>query len=128
MAEATIVVATTGAPGLISPQLVRKGQVILALSNPNAEIRPEDALAAGAAFAADGKVVNNALAFPGIFRGALDARVCRITDEMKIAAAGAIAARASEGELVPDILDRSVHQAVARAVTDAGQDPGAPSR
>ena len=127
MAEATIVVATTGASGLISPQLIRKGQVILALSNPNAEIRPEDALAAGAAFAADGKVVNNALAFPGIFRGALDARVCRITDEMKIAAAGAIAARASEGELVPDILDRSVHQGVARAVADAGQDPGAPS-
>ena len=119
MAEATIVVATTGAPGLIAPSLVRKGQVILALSNPNAEIRPEEALAAGAAFAADGKVVNNALAFPGIFRGALDARVRRITDEMKIAAARAIAARAPEGELVPEILDRSVHRAVAQAVVEA---------
>jgi malate dehydrogenase (oxaloacetate-decarboxylating) len=123
MGEATIVVATTGAPGLILPHLVRRGQVILALSNPNAEIRPEEAVAAGAAFAADGKVVNNALAFPGIFRGALDARVHRITDEMKIAAARAIAARAPEGELVPDILDRSVHHEVAQAVGKAATDP-----
>ncbi|MBI2116503.1 MAG: NAD-dependent malic enzyme [candidate division NC10 bacterium] len=116
MARATIVVATTGAPGLIRSSMIRKGQVILALSNPNAEIRPEEALAAGAAFAVDGKMVNNALAFPGIFRGALDARVRRITDAMKVAAAEAIAAQAPEGELVPEILDRSVHQAVARAV------------
>jgi len=118
-ARATIVVATTGAPGLIKATMVRKGQVILALSNPNAEIKPEEALAAGAAFAADGKVVNNALAFPGIFRGALDARARRITDAMKIAAAEAIAEQAPEGELVPEILDRSVHQAVALAVAGA---------
>ncbi len=119
MGRATIVVATTGAPGLIRSSMIRKGQVILALSNPNAEIRPEEALAAGAAFAVDGKMVNNALAFPGIFRGALDARVRRITDAMKVAAAEAIAAQAPEGELVPEILDRSVHQAVARAVAQA---------
>jgi len=122
MGGATIVVATTGSPGLISADLVRKGQVILALSNPHAEIRPEDALAAGAAFAVDGKLVNNALAFPGIFRGALDARARRITDEMKVAAASAIAARAPEGELVPEILDRSVHRDVARAVAEAARD------
>ncbi len=119
MAQATIVVATTGAPGLIKPAMVRAGQVILALSNPNAEIRPEDALAAGASFAVDGKVVNNALAFPGIFRGALDARAPRITDAMKIAAAEALTARSPEGELVPEILDRSVHAAVAQAVAHA---------
>jgi malate dehydrogenase (oxaloacetate-decarboxylating) len=119
MSRATIVVATSGAPGLIKPTMIRKGQVILALSNPNAEIKPEDALNAGAAFAADGKVVNNALAFPGIFRGALDARARRITDPMKIAAAKAIAEQAPEGELVPEILDRSVHQAVALAVARA---------
>ncbi len=119
MDHATIVVATTGAPGLIKPAMIRKGQVILALSNPNAEIQPEQALAAGAAFAADGKMVNNALAFPGIFRGALDSRARRITDAMKVAAAEAIAAQAPEGELVPDILDRSVHQAVAQAVARA---------
>lgn len=121
MARATIVVATTGAPGLIKPAMIRKGQVILALSNPNAEIRPEDALAAGAAFAVDGKMVNNALAFPGIYRGALDARARRITGAMKVAAAEAIAGRAPEGELVPEILDRSVHQAVAQAVARAAK-------
>ncbi len=119
MGEATIVVATTGAPGLIAPSLVRRGQVILALSNPNAEIQPERALAAGAAFAADGKLVNNALSFPGIFRGALDTRARRITDAMKITAAETIAARAPEGELVPELLDRTMHQAVARAVAEA---------
>jgi malate dehydrogenase (oxaloacetate-decarboxylating) len=119
MAHADIVVATTGAPRLIKPAMIRQGQVILALSNPNPEIRPDDALAAGAAFAMDGKMVNNALAFPGIFRGALDVRARRITDGMKIAAAQAIADRAPEGELVPEILDRSVHQAVARAVAQA---------
>lgn len=124
MGRATIVVATTGAPGLIKPGMIRKGQVILALSNPNAEIRPEEALAAGAAFAADGKMVNNALAFPGIFRGALDARARRITDAMKVAAAEAIAAQAPEGELVPEILDRTVHQAVARAVAQASLESG----
>lgn len=69
MATCDIIVATTGVAGLIKPELVRKGQIILALSNPNAEIAPEDALAAGAAFAADGRLVNNILGFPGIFRG-----------------------------------------------------------
>ena len=126
MSRATIVVATSGVPGLIRPAMIQKGQVILALSNPNAEIKPEEALAAGAAFAADGKVVNNALAFPGIFRGALDARARRITGPMKIAAAEAIARLAPEGELVPEILDRAVHEAVAAAVSraSAGSDVG----
>ena len=61
MATCDIIVATTGVAGLIKPEMVRKGQIILALSNPNAEISPEDALAAGAAFAADGRLVNNIL-------------------------------------------------------------------
>ena len=71
MAEADVVVATTGVPGLIKPEMVREGQVILALTNPYPEIEPDDALAAGAAFAADGRSVNNVLGYPGIFRGAL---------------------------------------------------------
>jgi len=58
--------------------MVRAGQVILALSNPDAEIKPQQAMEAGASFAADGKSINNALAFPGIFRGALDAQALRI--------------------------------------------------
>jgi len=116
MAGCDVVIATTGAPGLIKPGLVRRGQIILALSNPNPEIDPEKALAAGAAFAADGKSVNNVLGFPGIFRGAVDANVPRITREMLIAAAEAIAAFAKPGQIVPDPLDKALHRSVARAV------------
>jgi len=116
MAGCDVVIATTGVPGLIKDNMVRKGQIILALSNPNPEIEPERALAAGAVYAADGKSVNNVLGFPGIFRGAVDADVPRITREMLIAAAEAIAAFAKPGEVVPDPLDKALHRAVARAV------------
>jgi malate dehydrogenase (oxaloacetate-decarboxylating) len=118
MAQADIVIATTGAAGLIRPEMVRAGQIILALSNPNAEIDPEVALAHGAAFAADGKSVNNVLGFPGIFRGAVDAHAPRITHEMLLAAAETIAAMTPPGELVPSPLDKKVHRAVARAVAE----------
>jgi malate dehydrogenase (oxaloacetate-decarboxylating) len=116
MAGCDVVIATTGAPGLIKEGMVRKGQIILALSNPVPEIEPERAMAAGAAFAADGKSVNNVLGFPGIFRGAVDADVPRITREMLIAAAETIAAFAAPGEIVPNPLDKALHRAVARAV------------
>jgi malate dehydrogenase (oxaloacetate-decarboxylating) len=116
MAGCDVVIATTGVPGLIKKETVRKGQIILALSNPNPEIDPETALEAGAAFAADGKSVNNVLGFPGIFRGAVDANVPRITREMLIAAAEAIAAFARPGEIVPNPLDKALHRSVARAV------------
>jgi malate dehydrogenase (oxaloacetate-decarboxylating) len=119
MAQAEVVVATTGVPGLIAPTMVRRGQVILALSNPNPEIAPEAALAAGAAFAADGTSVNNVLGYPGIFRGALEAEASAITAAMKIAAAEAIAELTEEAELVPDVLDRRVHECVAQAVRRA---------
>jgi malate dehydrogenase (oxaloacetate-decarboxylating) len=116
MATCDIIVATTGVAGLIKPELVRKGQIILALSNPNAEIAPEDALAAGAAFAADGRLVNNILGFPGIFRGALNARAKEITYPMLIAAALAIVDSTKPGDLVPHPLDPNVHHNVASAV------------
>jgi len=116
MAKCDIVIATTGAAGLIKPEMVRKGQIILALSNPNPEIDPDVALEHGAAFAADGKMVNNVLGFPGIFRGAVDADAPRITDEMLAAAAQTIADMAPQGELVPSPLDKDVHRAVAKAV------------
>lgn len=125
MNGADIVIATTGCPGLIKPEMVRKGQIILALSNPDPEIRPEIAMAAGAAFAADGKSVNNALAFPGIFRGALDAGASAINKPMLLAAARAIAEHAGTGELVPGILDLKVHLAVADAVHTAARESGA---
>jgi len=116
LAQSDVVVATTGRAGLIKPEMVRPGQVILALTNPVPEIYPDDALAAGAAFAADGSAVNNVLGYPGIFRGALMAGASRITTEMKLAAAWALAGLTIESELVPDPLDRSVHAAVAEAV------------
>ncbi len=118
MAKCDIVVATTGAPNLIKPEMVRKGQIILALSNPNAEIDPEVAMEQGAAFAADGKSVNNVLGFPGIFRGAVDSNASRITQEMLVAAAETIANMTPPGELVPNPLDKKVHHAVARAVAE----------
>jgi malate dehydrogenase (oxaloacetate-decarboxylating) len=118
MREADIVVATTGKADLIRPEMVRKGQVIFALSNPNAEINPSDARKAGAAFAGDGRSINNALSFPGIFRGVLQTRSRAITPAMLTAAAEAIAAAAEPGEVVPSPLNRAVHEAVTRAVAE----------
>jgi len=124
MGSADVVIATTGVPGLIKKEMVRKGQIVLALSNPTPEIEPEIARAAGAAFAADGKSVNNVLGFPGIFRGAVDANVPRITREMLIAAAETIASFAPPGEIVPNPLDKNLHKAVARAVARVALERG----
>ena len=122
MAQADIVIATTGVKGLIRPEWVRRGQVILALSNPDPEIEPLLARERGAAFAADGKGINNVLAFPGLFKGALSARATHFSDPMLMAAAHAIAQQAHGEELVPDPLDKSVHERVAAAVREAAAD------
>ena len=119
MREADIVIATTGVPNLIKPEMIKPGQFILALGNPDPEIQPLLALRSGAAFAADGGSVNNLLGFPGLFRGALDARASRFTDEMMLAAARKLAELASGDELVPSALDRQVHAQVAAAVYEA---------
>jgi malate dehydrogenase (oxaloacetate-decarboxylating) len=124
MREADVVVATSGIPGLITPGMVRPGQVILALTNPAPEIDPDVALAAGAAFAADGTSVNNVLGYPGMFKGALLAGARSINLEMKRAAAWAIAGLTLESELVPDVLDLNVHETVAQAVKQAALDSG----
>ncbi len=124
MREADVVVATSGAPGLIRPEMVREGQVILALTNPEPEIEPALAIQSGAAFAADGTSVNNVLGYPGIFRGALLAGARSINTEMKRAAAWALAGLTVESELVPDVLDRGVHDAVAEAVRAAAIESG----
>lgn len=124
MSECDVVIATTGAPNLIKPEMVRKGQVILALSNPNAEIDPDVALAHGAAFAADGKSVNNVLGFPGIFRGAVDANAPRITNEMLLAAVDVLVRMTPAGELMPNPLDKKVHLEVARAVAQTAMKQG----
>lgn len=124
MKHAKIVIATTGVPGLIKPEMVRQGQIILALSNPVPEIDPDVATASGAAFAADGKLVNNVLGFPGILRGAVDAQALRLTQEMYLAAAQTIADQTPPEELVPNPLDKNVHRAVARAVAKTAIDQG----
>lgn len=117
--------------GVSSPRLLDRGMVasmaepriVLALANPEPEILPAEALAGGARIALDGRTANNALAFPGIIRGALDAEARSITDAMKVAAAEAIAACASKEMLLPLILDPGVHRAVAQAVADAWRRP-----
>jgi malate dehydrogenase (oxaloacetate-decarboxylating) len=124
MSECDIVIATTGAPNLIKPEMVRKGQIIFALSNPNPEIDPDVALANGAAFAADGKSVNNVLGFPGIFRGAVDSNAPRITHEMLSAAMNVLVNMTPAGELLPNPLDKKVHREVARAVAETAMKQG----
>jgi malate dehydrogenase (oxaloacetate-decarboxylating) len=124
MSGCDVVIATTGAPDLIQPEMVRKGQIIFALSNPNPEIDPDVALAHGAAFAADGQSVNNVLGFPGIFRGAVDANAPRITHEMLISAAEVLVRMTPAGELMPNPLDKKVHREVARAVAKTAMKQG----
>ncbi len=103
--------------------------VLFAMANPVPEIMPNLALDAGAAVVGTGRSdfsnqINNVLAFPGIFRGALDARARDINDEMKIAAAYAIAGFIPDGELSPEYIipapfDLKLHNAVAEAVANA---------
>ena len=119
MAQADVVVATTGVRGLIKPEWVRPGQIIFALSNPDAEIEPVTALERGAVFAADGKGINNVAAFPGLFKGALEASATRFSDAMLVAAARALAGRAGPEELLPDPLELETHRAVTTAVREA---------
>ncbi|MEM7558460.1 MAG: malic enzyme-like NAD(P)-binding protein, partial [Planctomycetota bacterium] len=98
--------------------------IILAMANPTPEIMPDEAFRGGAAIVGTGRSdfpnqVNNVLAFPGIFRGALDAGVSRITEEMKLAAARALASCVAEPaaeRILPDALDRSVSPRVAEAI------------
>jgi malate dehydrogenase (oxaloacetate-decarboxylating) len=118
MSESDIVVATTGVPNLIPPGLIHKGQIILALSNPRPEIDPQEAVERGAIFSADGKSINNVLGFPGIFRGAVDSRAPRITQEMLGAAVDVLVRMTPAGELMPNPLDKQVHREVARAVAE----------
>jgi len=109
-------------PNMVSREMVAsmaKKSIVLPLANPVGEITKELALEAGAAVAADGRDINNALAYPGIFRGALDARAAEINLPMKLAAARELARLAPTGSLLPDMLDRQVHAQVAAKVAEA---------
>ena len=126
------------APGLLTQDMVRsmnKDSIIFACANPVPEILPDEAKAAGAAVVSTGRSdypnqVNNVLAFPGIFRGALDARARDINEEMKLAAAEAIASLVRDDELSADYIlplafDPRVRETVAAAVYRAARDSGA---
>lgn len=113
--------------GAVTREMVRSmapDPIVFAMANPVPEIWPDEALEAGAAAAEDGRHINNALGFPGIFRGALDARARQINEEMKVAASSTLARLAPEGELVPNFMDRAVHRALADAVADAARKSG----
>ena len=123
---------------VLSQDMVRsmaEGPIVFAMANPSPEIMPELALEAGAKVVATGRSdlpnqINNVLAFPGIFRGALDTRASSINEEMKIAASNALAALVSDGELnesyiLPQAFDPRVAPAVAAAVAKAAKESGA---
>lgn len=109
-------------PDIVTREMVRAmnpDPIVLALANPVSEINRDDARAAGAAIYADGRMINNALAYPGIFRGTLDARAETITLTMMMAAAQALADRVPPGELMPEMMDPETHRGVAEAVAQA---------
>jgi malate dehydrogenase (oxaloacetate-decarboxylating) len=129
MKGADVFIGISG-PNTVTKDMVKsmnKDAIIFAMANPDPEILPEDAKAAGARIIATGRSdfpnqVNNVLAFPGIFRGALDAKATQINEAMKLAASEALAAcvpNPTENMIIPDALDRSVSAKVAAAVKEA---------
>ena len=125
------------APGTVTTEMVRamnRDAILFACANPTPEIFPEDAKAGGAAVVSTGRSdypnqINNVLAFPGIFRGAFDVRASDINEEMKVAAAHALADLISDEELsaeyiIPKAFDPRVGPAVAKAVADAARRSG----
>lgn len=125
------------APGCVTPEMVKSmadKPILFPMANPTPEIMPDLAKEAGAAVVGTGRSdfpnqINNVLAFPGIFRGALDVRASDINDEMKVAAAKAIASFVTDDKLsadyiIPSALDRSVAAAVADAVANAARKTG----
>lgn len=134
--SADVFVGVSG-PGVLTKEMVAtmaKDAIIFACANPTPEIFPEEAKAGGARVVATGRSdypnqVNNVLAFPGIFRGAFDVRASDINDEMKLAAAKAIAGLIPDAELnedyvIPTALDKRVSIAVAKAVAEAARKSG----
>jgi len=131
------VLVGVSAPGCVSQDMIKsmaKDAVVMAMANPVPEIMPDEAKKAGAAVVGTGRSdypnqINNVLAFPGIFRGALDVRASDINEEMKVAAAKAIASLVSDEELCPEYIipkafDERVGKTVAAAVAEAARKTG----
>ncbi len=125
------------APGIVSREMVASmasNAIVFPMANPTPEIMPDEALAAGARIVGTGRSdfpnqINNVLAFPGIFRGALDCRASTINEEMKVATSRALASlipveELSETNIIPSALDRRVARAVADAVIEAARATG----
>ena len=125
------------APNIVSEEMVKSmanDPIIFSMANPTPEIMPDKAKAAGAAVVGTGRSdfpnqINNVLAFPGIFRGALDCRAKEINEEMKVAASLAIANLISDEELnaeyiLPEAFDKRIGKAVANAVIEAAKKTG----
>jgi malate dehydrogenase (oxaloacetate-decarboxylating) len=123
------------APGIVNGEMIRTmndDPIVFAIANPVPEVMPEIAKAAGAGIVGTGRSdypnqINNALAFPGVFRGALDARAKKINDEMKVTAAHAIAnhvEKPTRDHILPPVLDKSVVKVVASAVREAAENSG----
>ena len=125
------------APGIVTPEMVESmadDAMVFAMANPTPEIMPDEARKGGARIIATGRSdfpnqINNVLVFPGIFRGALDARATDITEDMKVAAAKAIASIVKDDELneeyiIPDAFNTEVSKAVAQAVADCARESG----
>ena len=126
LVDADVLLGVSG-PGLATAadiRLMNKDAIVLAMANPTPEIMPEEALRGGARIVGTGRSdypnqINNSLAFPGIFRGALDHKISKITDKHKLAAARAIAAlvkKPTANKIVPDMFDKRVAPAVANVV------------
>ena len=136
LVDADVFLGVSG-PGLVTGDMVKTmagDAILLPMANPVPEIFPEEALAAGARVVGTGRSdfpnqINNVLAFPGIFRGALDVRAACINDQMNMAASRAIAGLVSDSELtenyiIPHAFDKRVGTAVAQAVAQAARDSG----
>ena len=125
------------APGVLTQEMIKTmnaDPIVLAMANPTPEIMPDEAKAAGANIVGTGRAdcpnqINNVVAFPGIFRGALDVRASQITENMKIAAAYAIASLVDDKDLNPDYIipyafDERIKDTVASAVAEAAKKDG----
>ena len=136
-AKGADVLIGVSAPGVVTPEMIgsmAKDPIVFPMANPTPEIMPDEALKAGARIVGTGRSdfpnqINNVLAFPGIFRGALDCRASKINEEMKTAASFAIASlipenKLSETNVIPSALDKRVARAVADAVIEAAKKTG----
>ncbi len=122
-ADILIGVSSAGAVKSAMVKSMAKKAIVFSLANPVPEIWPQDALAAGAAIAMDGRTINNALAFPGLIKGAINAKAGKITSAMKFAAAETLASLSGKHDLVPNFMHINVHEKIAEAVEKAAVIP-----